>query len=140
MAGNAPAPAAVAAPQQHGWRVLVADDNFANQEVLRLILESRCTRLVMVSSGAEALEELREEAFDFALIDLEMPGFDGLAVARAVRAGEADCKSRGCRLLAVSAHRENERWAECAASGFAAFIEKPIDRTLLLQELNQHSS
>lgn len=139
---SAPLPASdpktITPPRQPGWRVLIADDNVPNQEVLRLILEPRCARLVIVSSGNEALEQLQRESFDFALLDLGMPGLDGLSVARAVRArGPGSCE---CHLIAVSAHRKSERWPQCVDAGFSAFIEKPIDRAVLLQELSRRSA
>ncbi|ACB73656.1 hybrid sensor histidine kinase/response regulator [Opitutus terrae] len=130
----APPKPALAAGTRGGWRLLVADDNFANQEVLRLMLETRCAQLEMVDTGAAALDRLRGAQFDAALIDLDMPDLDGFAVVRQWRADPAAGRSP-CRLLAVSAHRRSECWAECAAAGFDAFVEKPIERAALFREL-----
>lgn len=123
-----------AMPTVPRWEVLVADDNVANQEVLRLILEPRCRRIEVVGSGQAALLALQRDGFDAALIDLDMPDLDGLRVARTWRQDPRAAHSR-CRLVAVSAHRRRERWADCAAAGFDAYVEKPINRTELLREL-----
>lgn len=135
-------PSAVAvsptAPVEAGeprWRVLAADDNVANQEVLRLMLEPRCARLMVVDTGAAALAELQREEFDVALIDLDMPDCDGLTVARRWRS-EAPAGAR-CRLIAVSAHRRREHWSQCEAAGFAAYVEKPILRAALWAEIER---
>ena len=114
-----------------GVRVLAADDNLVNQEVLRLMLEPHCARLEVVSSAREAIECLGREPFEVALIDLEMPGGNGYSVAEAVR---KDPRFDGQKtlLVAISAHSRSEVWPRCEASGFDAFIAKPIDRRELL--------
>lgn len=117
-------------------RVLAVDDNVANQEVLRLILEPVCSRLEIVGSGAEALERLRQETFDVALIDLEMPVDDGYSVARALRQ-TPDRPNPHCRLVATSAYTQADVWSRCAESGFDAFIAKPIVREQLLELVAQ---
>jgi CheY-like chemotaxis protein len=114
-------------------RVLAVDDNVANQEVLRSMLEPHCADVTIVGDAATALAELSRSEYDVALVDLEMPDMDGLAVARAVRAGSGP--SRGVRLIACSAHGRERMRAECAASGFDDFIEKPIDRRRLITVL-----
>ena len=109
-------------------RLLAADDNSANQEVLRGLLQTRCRHLVIVGSGTAALRALEREKFEVALIDLEMPDLDGLEVARIVRSWRGTEASRGCRLVAFSAHGRSQMWSACAGAGFDDFVEKPIDR------------
>ncbi len=123
----APAPAASA-----GLRVLAADDNLANQEVLRSILEVHCAHVEVVDGGEAALAALRRERFDAALIDLEMPDLDGYTVVQRVRAGEAGEAARGCRVIAFSAYGREQAWSRCREAGFDDFVEKPINRKLLL--------
>lgn len=113
-------------------RVLAADDNEANREVLLSLLEHRCERLVIVEGGVAALAALGREEFDVALIDLEMPDLGGAAVAAAVRAGRAGADARTCRLIACSGHARRDMWPSCAAAGFDDFVEKPIRREALL--------
>ena len=115
-----------------GVRVLAADDNLANQEVLRLMLEPFCDRLEVVSSAQEAIECLQREAFEVALIDLEMPGGNGYLVAEAVRK-DPRFEGQKAMLVAISAHSRSDVWPDCEASGFDAFIAKPIDRRALLE-------
>lgn len=137
---EAPAPAepAPAAAPVQALRVLAVDDNEANQEVLRVLLEAQCGRLEIVGSAAAALEWAQREAFDLALIDLEMPETDGFTVARAMRAPGS--KARGCRLVAISAHAEDEMWARCAEAGFDGYLAKPIDRKRLADVLQNRAT
>ena len=121
-------------------RVLAADDNMANQEVLRALLEGRCTQLVVVDGAGSAIAELMQTEFDVALIDLEMADADGCSVSRAVRNWTGDEASRSCRLIALSAHRKESVWARCVASGFDDYLEKPIDRAQLLRALHDQDA
>lgn len=113
-------------------RVLAADDNEANREVLSSILETRCARLAIVDSAQAAIAHLARERFDVALIDLEMIDADGFSVARTVRSWTGTEASSRCRLVAFSAHPRDQVWGRCAESGFDDYVEKPIDRVLLL--------
>ncbi len=140
-AARAPAPAVVPPPRAEtagpALRVLAADDNIANQEVLRSMLEMHCAQLVIVDGAGAALAELERTEFDAALIDLEMPDADGFSVARTVRAWRGSEASRGCRLIAFSAHAREQMSARCAASGFDDFVEKPIDRKELMRAVRE---
>lgn len=132
----APVLAAAAAPAAVGIRVLAADDNMANREVLGSILESRCSRVELVDSAQAALRALEAEEFDAALIDLEMFDADGFSVARTVRSWTGAQASRRCRLIAFSAYHRDQIWSRCAEAGFDDFVEKPIDRRVLMQALD----
>jgi CheY-like chemotaxis protein len=116
-------------------QVLAVDDNEANREVLRGLLATSFARLEVVATGGEAVARLRAERFDAALIDLEMPEMDGVEVARTIRGWRGAEASRGCRLVAFSAHGRGQMWERCAAAGFDDFAEKPIHRRDLLRAL-----
>lgn len=137
VARVAPPPQSAERPVTRGTdatalRILAVDDNLANQEVLRLMLEPVCARLEIVGSAAEAMERLRRETFDVALIDLEMPVEDGYTVARALRVS-AGGPNEHCLLVAISAYSQVDVWPRCAESGFDAFVGKPIVRAQLLE-------
>lgn len=129
------APKAAESASGAGLGVLAADDNAANREVLQGLLEHRCAHLEIVGSGRDALRALQREAFEVALIDLEMPDLDGLEVARTVRSWRGTEASRTCRLVAFSAHGRAEIWERCVAAGFDDFVEKPINRRELHRAL-----
>lgn len=128
-----PAPAPAAAPA--GGRlpeVLAVDDNPANREVVRALIEDRCV-LSIFETAAEALAALRGKRFDIALLDLEMPGEDGFSLVRSFR--QEPGSSAGCRLVAVSCHTPETMRERCLQSGFDAFISKPLRRNELLEAI-----
>jgi CheY-like chemotaxis protein len=103
---------------------------------LRGLLESSFALLEVVATGGEAVARLRAERFDAALIDLEMPDMDGVEVACTIRGWQGAEASRGCRLIAFSAHGRAQMWERCAAAGFDEFAEKPINRRELLRAIS----
>ena len=78
-------------------RVLLCEDNPVNQKVLRAMLSHLGHQTTAVDDGLAAWELLQNESFDLLLTDVEMPGLDGLELARRVRAREAEQGGRTCR-------------------------------------------
>ncbi|HEY0966248.1 MAG TPA: ATP-binding protein [Opitutaceae bacterium] len=116
-------------------RILAVDDNIANQEVMRALLEDRCARLEVVGSGREAIALLTQETFDVALVDLEMPGIDGTEVVRQVKALGESAASARCRIFAVSAHPRDQLRERCRGHGFDGYVEKPLNRQELMEAI-----
>lgn len=119
-----------------GLRVLVVDDNATN----RLVLESQLTawrmRPVMADDAAEALDCARQaaaagEPFDIALLDMCMPGMNGLDLAQAIR---AENSLQGTRLILLSstAHVDKDR---LAAAGVSEWLTKPVRSSELYDRL-----
>lgn len=127
--------AAGSSPAFPRLRILAVDDNIANQEVMRALLEDRCARLEVVGSGREAIAALKADTFDVALVDLEMPGIDGTEVVRQFKAMGAAAASAGCRTFAVSAHPREQLRERCRGLGFDGYIEKPLNRQELMEAI-----
>ncbi|MCU0661556.1 MAG: response regulator [Myxococcota bacterium] len=114
----------------NGPRVLVADDHMVSQKVaLRLMTRLGC-RVTVVGSGSEAVEALAsassEEPFELVLMDLQMPGMDGLETARRIRSTEKPGVMR-LPIVAMTAHAlDKDRYA-CLEAGMDDFLAKPID-------------
>ncbi|HWS15223.1 MAG TPA: ATP-binding protein [Candidatus Methylomirabilis sp.] len=104
--------------------VLVAEDNEINQVVIRRLLEREGHRVKNVPDGRDALEALRSETFDVALLDLNMPFMGGLETARQyISVAGKDA----IPLIALTADATLESRRECEAAGFRMYITKPFE-------------
>ncbi|WP_270934945.1 ATP-binding protein [Falsiroseomonas oryzae] len=111
-------------------RVLVADDVAANRMVARAMLVAAGHRVDSASDGVEALSAAEREDYDIVLMDVQMPGMDGLEATRRIRALDG---ARGqVPILAVTASALPEQVAACHAAGMDGHLAKPIDRESLL--------
>lgn len=125
-----PAEASPASPSRGGGRslsVLVVEDNPVNAQVVFRWLASEGHEVSRASSGEAALTLLAEQSFDVVLMDLEIPGMDGLETTRRIRGGTAGEKSRRIPIIAMTAHVDPERRGDAKAAGMDGYISKPID-------------
>jgi PAS domain S-box-containing protein len=121
---QAPAADAVALPEQRVMPlvVLLVEDNRVNQRVARLMLEKRGHSVVVACDGHEALEAAARQPFDVVLMDIQMPGMDGLQATATLRArGFADLP-----VVALTAHAYAEERERCVAAGMDGFLTKPF--------------
>ena len=114
-------------------RILVVDDVAVNRELVSVMLSPFGHQLVEAASGTEAVEAAMHEAFDLILMDLQMPGMDGLAATRAIREG---CEyNRATPIVALSADVMPIQLQACRAAGMDDHIAKPIDPAELLYKV-----
>ncbi|WP_317205755.1 ATP-binding protein, partial [Janthinobacterium sp.] len=116
------------APGQGGRRVLVVDDDADCRALLRALLEPLGFRVSVASDGAAALASLARQPAELLLCDRRMPGLDGVALTRRLRAGDAAARPRIVIMTAAAFAGEE---AEALAAGADAFLRKPIERDKL---------
>jgi PAS domain S-box-containing protein len=137
LEGQAPAPAAappIPSPPA-GLRVLVAEDNAVNRLYAMRLLERLGHRPCAATDGLQTLEALKRERFDLVIMDVQMPGMDGVAVTRAVRAAQAGANDPGLPIVAVTAHAlagDRERFL---AAGMDDYLSKPMEPDALAEVL-----
>lgn len=112
--------------------VLVVDDEPNNVEMLSRRLQRHDYAVDAACSGQEALERLRCKAYDVTLLDMMMPGLDGLGVLRRLRAAAVNADTP---VIMVTARTSAEDVAEAFDHGADDFIAKPIDFRVLLARL-----
>jgi len=118
------------APTVHdtrGLRVLVAEDNPVNQRFVATLLTKWGHVVEAVGDGEAAVRSWRAAAPDIVLMDVQMPGLDGLAATRAIRCEEAAFgDGRRVPIVALTAHAFADDERRCLAAGMDAFLSKPI--------------
>ena len=108
---------------------LCIDDNALNRTVLASMLTSAEVVVDEAESGEAGLRLVDGRDYDFILVDLRMPGMDGLEVVRAVRSRD-DAKA-GVAIAIVTADQSIDLAAVCRTAGADAVIPKPVDMTVL---------
>jgi PAS domain S-box-containing protein len=121
-----PAPLGKTDRRLAGMRLLVAEDNELNQEVIEQVLTRAGAEVVMVANGRTAVAALRvpRVRFDVVLMDIQMPGMDGYAATRIIREGLGLID---LPIIAVTAFARPEDREKSRAAGMVGHLVKPID-------------
>ncbi|MBA2239487.1 MAG: response regulator [Lysobacter sp.] len=117
-------------------RVLIADDQAANRTVLARILERAGHQVEAVNDGEEALDQLEVGQFDLAVLDMHMPEFSGVDVARQLRVMQAGNVKR-TPVVILSADATRQAADSAVEAGASAFITKPVVVGRLLETISE---
>jgi PAS domain S-box-containing protein len=126
-----------------GLSILVAEDNEINALLARSLLTKLGHHPVVAANGADALDSYfgaraAGTPFDLVLMDVRMPGIDGLEAARRIRAAESKGGPR-VPIIALTANAYPEHREACLAAGMDGFVTKPLDRERLMRALDDIS-
>lgn len=111
-----------ALPQQPDIRLLVAEDNKMNQNLLRHLLGNRQLHYQLVNNGQEALSALSRQHFDLVLMDLQMPEMDGYTATKKIR----EELQSNIPIIAMTAHAMSGEREKCLQAGMNEYLAKPI--------------
>jgi PAS domain S-box-containing protein len=114
-------------------RVLIVEDNPVNAKVVERLLGQAGYALDVVATGDEAIEAFARTPYDLILMDLQLPGMDGIEATRRIRAMEAP----GSRvpIIANTARATGDDREKCMEAGMDGFLPKPLDAERLLGAL-----
>ena len=104
--------------------ILVVEDNEANQMLTRAVLELDGHEVCVAASADEALAQIRSRAPQLILMDVQLPGRDGLSLTRALK---SDPVTSSIPVVALTAHAMNGDREQALHAGCAGYIAKPID-------------
>jgi CheY-like chemotaxis protein len=121
-------------------KILVVEDNDMNMQLVEFLLEEGGYEIMKATSGEEALSIMRasnDPPPDLILMDIHLPGMDGLSVVRAMK---EDGRTSGVPILALTAHAmrgDRDRFLEAGCDGY---ISKPIDVKTFISSIEQYLS
>jgi two-component system, CAI-1 autoinducer sensor kinase/phosphatase CqsS len=119
-----------------GKRILVADDSAHSRKAVAVYLKHAGAVVVEADHGEAALEKVRTgDRWDAILLDINMPGMDGLATARAIRA--LDPSPGNVPIIALTARSDEVTVRAAQASGMTDFITKPVEANVLYEKLTK---
>jgi CheY-like chemotaxis protein len=104
--------------------VLLVEDNEANQLLARSVLEREGYRVEVAGAADEAMEKLVERLPNLILMDVQLPGRDGLSLTRELK---ADPTTKNIPVIALTAHAMTGDREQTIAAGCLGYIAKPID-------------
>jgi CheY-like chemotaxis protein len=111
-------------PAERRPRVLVVEDNALNLLLVESALADSDYEVISTGSAEEALVELNGSRPDLVLMDIQLPGMDGLELTRRLR---SEPRTRDLMIVALSAYAMDEDVARARAAGCDDYIAKPID-------------
>jgi len=104
-------------------RVLIAEDNQLNQQLMSLYMKRLGWDFKVVGDGLQAVEACRQELFDLILMDIDMPVLDGIEATRYIRIFNSYIP-----IIAITAYTDENVRRETQAAGMNAFLAKPCSR------------
>jgi CheY-like chemotaxis protein len=118
--------------RNRGARILVVEDNVANQILIEAVLQNHGYKVTLVGSAAEATESLARERPDLILMDIQLPGQDGISLTKQLK---ADPASASIPVVAVTAYAMVSDRKEILEAGCAGYIAKPFNTRTLAGEI-----
>jgi CheY-like chemotaxis protein len=115
-----------------GAKLLIAEDNGINQEVIEGLLEPYGLNLHLVGNGRAAVNAVQEEQFDLILMDIQMPDLDGMQATEQIQQMQL---TKTPPIIAMTAHAMREDVEHCLSIGMSDHIAKPIDPDRLKEVL-----
>ncbi|EPC03925.1 hypothetical protein L861_01095 [Litchfieldella anticariensis FP35 = DSM 16096] len=124
------------APRHSSAKVLVVDDTASNRLLIKELLADLGLTTLLATSGEEALALAQSESADLVLMDIRLPGMDGVATTHSLR--KLGGSWRSCPIIAVTAHALEEERHRLLQHGLHDVLIKPLDSQALTRLLSQH--
>lgn len=116
-------------------KVLIVEDNEKNMYLMCFILKDMKCEIIKAASGEEALELLETEKPDLILMDIQLPGIDGLETTRRIRNTES---GKTLPIIAVTSYAMSGDREKSLKAGCSSYVEKPINLENLLTEIKKY--
>lgn len=116
-------------------RVLVVDDEVVILMHLQEVFEAKGWEVEVAESGEEAMEYIKSRSFDAMVLDLRLPGMDGLELCRRAKALQPEAVS-----VAVTGYPSLFEAADCRAAGFDAYLIKPVGVEKIIEAVDKNKN
>jgi signal transduction histidine kinase/CheY-like chemotaxis protein len=116
-----------------GKKILVIEDDPTSQEFIKEVLKPTEAELIFSETGEKGLQKYEEQDFDLILMDIRLPGEDGIEITRKIRQRDNDI-----RIIAQTAYAMSEDRKKCMDAGADNYISKPIDPDDLMTIMSQN--
>jgi len=118
-----------------GERVLIVEDNEKNLKLVRDVLQATGYRTLQATTGEEAVELALSQAPALVLMDVQLPGIDGVEALERLRQNERTASIPVLALTAQAMSGDRERFLE---AGFDGYLAKPVDVGELIETVREH--
>jgi signal transduction histidine kinase/CheY-like chemotaxis protein len=122
--------------EQNNLRLLAAEDNATNQQVLAAVMESLGIDIDIVPDGQAAVEAWAASPYDLILMDIQMPVMDGICAAREIRKLERETRRHRTPIIALTANAMSHQVEEYMAAGMDGHVAKPIEIAKLYEAIS----
>ena len=126
------------APARFDCKILLAEDDPVNQELISTMVRNVGCQLCLVNNGQEALQILQKEPFDLVLMDISMPVMDGLAATQEVRGFSSDQLNFEVPIVALTAHAMEGDIDRFISAGINQVLTKPLSIKALKAVIGSH--
>ena len=116
-------------------KVLVVEDNPFNMELVLEMLDGMGFLAVGAVNGAEAIRCAEKEVYDLVLMDIELPGMDGIAISKIIRNKP---QYKGVPMIALTAYAMKGDRERFLAAGFDDYISKPLDVNDFMKRMEKY--
>ncbi len=120
-----------------GLNILLVDDHLINQKLVFTLLEKKRHKVTVAGNGGEALSLLSKKDFDVVLMDVQMPGMDGLEATRWIRDLSSSVKQHSIPIIALTARAMKEDRKKCIEAGMNDYLSKPLKKGELFRALER---
>jgi two-component system cell cycle response regulator/two-component system cell cycle response regulator DivK len=118
-----------------GKKILLVEDNPVNRRLAVFLLRSQGYQVWEAATANEAFEILQTERPDLIVMDIQLPGMDGLEITRKLKAQPA---TADIPVIAVTSYAMKGDREKALAAGCAGYVTKPIDKNIFIQEIAAH--
>ncbi len=116
-------------------RILIVEDNEVNSDMLSRRLRKKGFDVVIAGDGQEGIDRAKSDKPDLILMDISLPGIDGMEVTRRLKADES---TRAIPVIALTAHAMDGDREQAMAAGCDEYESKPVDLERLLSKIESH--